>query len=165
MEYRDKWRRSEYKIKRFLPLCVCFGREAAFIRKRDSSEWAVSFCGPLQGGDCARPCGRGGMDTSDGWCIAPPIFSFSSRRKRENGPCTVQKRKRSMRPAGDGRRGDAQEVLPPDTHVSCPRRSAGGSFGSCRMDFLLFSLPLTWRREEASKRWRPAERSRSSGTH
>ncbi len=26
---------------------------------------------------------------------------FSSRRKRENGPCTVQKRKRSMRPAGD----------------------------------------------------------------
>ena len=41
------------------------------------------------------------MDTSDGWFIAPPIFSFSSRRKRENGPCTVQKRKRSMRPAGD----------------------------------------------------------------
>ncbi len=25
----------------------------------------------------------------------PPVFSFSSRRKRENGPCTVQKRKRS----------------------------------------------------------------------
>ncbi len=35
------------------------------------------------------------MDTSDGWFFAPPIFSFSSRRKRENGPCTVQKRKRS----------------------------------------------------------------------
>ena len=32
----------------------------------------------------------------DGWFIAPPIFSFSSRRKRENGPCTVQKRKRSI---------------------------------------------------------------------
>ncbi len=31
----------------------------------------------------------------DGWSFAPPIFSFSSRRKRENGPCTVQKRKRS----------------------------------------------------------------------
>ena len=24
----------------------------------------------------------------------PPVFSFSGRRKRENGPCTVQKRKR-----------------------------------------------------------------------
>ena len=39
----------------------------------------------------------GGEDFSheDGWFFAPPIFSFSSRRKRENGPCTVQKRKRS----------------------------------------------------------------------
>ena len=27
---------------------------------------------------------------------APPIFSFSGRRKRENGPCTVQKRKRLL---------------------------------------------------------------------
>ena len=36
------------------------------------------------------------MDFSheDGWFYAPPIFSFSGRRKRENGPCTVQKRKR-----------------------------------------------------------------------
>ena len=44
----------------------------------------------------------GGEDFShdDGWFIAPPIFSFSSRRKRENGPCTVQKRKRSNVPAG-----------------------------------------------------------------
>ena len=38
----------------------------------------------------------GGVEFShdDGWFIAPPIFSFSERRKRENGPCTVQKRKR-----------------------------------------------------------------------
>ena len=48
----------------------------------------------LQSGVCCSPFGREGMDTSDGWCNAPPIFSFSSRRKRENGPCTVQKRKR-----------------------------------------------------------------------
>ncbi len=52
---------------------------------------------------------RAGADFSheDGWCNAPPIFSFSSRRKRENGPCTVQKRKRSIRPAGDEGRGGA----------------------------------------------------------
>ena len=30
-------------------------------------------------------------------------------------------------------------------HVSSPRRSAGGGFGSRRIDFLLFPLPLTWR--------------------
>ena len=44
----------------------------------------------------------GGVDFShdDGWFIAPPIFSFSERRKRENGPCTVQKRKRLFGPCG-----------------------------------------------------------------
>ena len=60
-------------------------------------------------GDCTRPCGRGGLDTSDGWCIAPPIFSFPSRRKRENGPCTVQKRKGSITPAG-GRKTEARKA-------------------------------------------------------
>ena len=78
------------------------------------------------------PFGRGGLDTSDGWCIAPPIFSFSSRRKRENGPCTVQKRKRSIAPAGGHGTGDAQGVLPFFTNVSSPRRSLSGGFGGCR---------------------------------
>ncbi len=51
-----------------------------------------------------------GFSHDDGWCIAPPIFSFSSRRKRENGPCTVQKRKRSNWFLRWTR--DAQAVLP-----------------------------------------------------
>jgi len=34
------------------------------------------------------------LATSDGWFIAPPILSFSARRKRENAPCTVEERKR-----------------------------------------------------------------------
>ena len=87
---------------------------------------------PCQGEGFFRPFGRGGLDTSDGWCIAPPIFSFSSRRKRENGPCTVQKRKRSIAPAGGRRTGDAQGVLPFFTNVSSPRRSLSGGFGGCR---------------------------------
>ena len=91
--------------------------------------------------------------------------SFPSRRKRDcarrrvpeanrreaaalrpeaNGPCTVQKSKRSIAPAGDGRRGDAQEVLPPGTQVSSLRHSLCGGFGGYRMDKLLFPLPLTW---------------------
>ena len=86
----------------------------------------------LQSGGCCSPFGRGGLDTSDGWFIAPPIFSFSSRRKRENGPCTVQKRKRSIAPAGGRRTGDAQGVLPFFTNVSSPRRSLSGGFGGCR---------------------------------
>ena len=50
------------------------------------------------------PLRAGGFSHDDGWFIAPPIFSFPSRRKRENGPCTVQKRKGSiaLRGTGDG---------------------------------------------------------------
>ena len=154
---------------------------------------------PSRGG-LYSPFGRGGLDTSDGWFIAPPMSSeetpptpsppngedcallrsfllsprgrprggpgFPSRRKRDcarrrvpeanrreaaalrpeaNGPCTVQKNKRSIAPAGDGRRGDAQEVLPPGTQVSSLRHSLCGGFGGYRMDKLLFPLPLTWR--------------------
>ena len=65
-------------------------------------------------------------------------------RPEANGPCTVQKSKRSIAPAGDGRRGDAQEVLPPGTQVSSLRHSLCGGFGGYRMDKLLFPLPLTW---------------------
>ncbi len=65
-------------------------------------------------------------------------------RPEANGPCTVQKSKRSIAPAGAGRRGDAQEVLPPGTQVSSLRHSLCGGFGGYRMDKLLFPLPLTW---------------------
>nr|WP_325306888.1 hypothetical protein [uncultured Oscillibacter sp.] len=36
----------------------------------------------LQSGGCCSPFGRGGLDTSDGWFIAPPIFSFSCQKKK-----------------------------------------------------------------------------------
>ena len=87
---------------------------------------------PLPGGGLFSPLRAGGLDTSDGWFIAPPIFSFSSRRKRENGPCTVQKRKRRIAPAGGRKTGDAQGVPPFFTNVSFPRRSLSGGFGGCR---------------------------------
>ncbi len=67
------------------------------------------------------------MDTSDGWFIAPPIFSFSSRRKRENGPCTVQKRKRSIVPAGG--RGTGARLNDWRSQNDYPR--AIGSHGGC----------------------------------
>ena len=70
---------------------------------------------PRKGGACTRPCGRGGLDISDGWW-------------------TVEERKRG-----------AQGVPPFFTHVFCPRRSASGGFGGRRIDSLLFSLPLPWR--------------------
>ena len=60
---------------------------------------------------------------------------FPSRRKRENGPCTVQKRKGSMPPRGDQRRRDAQGVPPFFTQVFGPRRGASGGFGSRCMDY------------------------------
>ncbi len=125
------------------------------------------FCSPLR----AR-----GMDTSDGWCNAPPTFSFSCQKKKQrgprkifrfcgerrkersraesspsggdgvggvssdDGPCTVQKRKRS-----NGRRyGGAPGVWRTSTQWLCPRRGAGGGLGGYRMDQLLFSLPLIW---------------------
>ena len=70
---------------------------------------------PRKGGACTRPCGRGGLDISDGWW-------------------TVEERKRG-----------AQRVPPFFTHVFCPRRSASGGLGGRRIDSLLFSLPLPWR--------------------
>ena len=63
-------------------------------------------------GLCARPSGRGDFSHEDGWSFAPPIFSFYSRIKRENGPCTVQKRKTSNAPAG-GRGTGARLNVPP----------------------------------------------------
>ncbi len=65
--------------------------------------------------------------------MAPPFRAAASPLRG--------KEKKKCRPAGDGGRGDAQEVLPPDTHVSSPRRSAAGGVGDCRMDFLRFPLP------------------------
>ncbi len=60
---------------------------------------------PLLPSNAGRTCGgrasrRGAVDSAIPMAgrFEPPIFSFSSRRKRENGPFTVQKRKR--RPCG-----------------------------------------------------------------
>ncbi len=60
---------------------------------------------------------------------APPIFSFSERRKRENGPCTVQKRKRHFWRLGKH-------------FASIERRSADLIRG--RKDFLLFPRFRAW---------------------
>ena len=81
---------------------------------------------PSRGG-LYSPLRAGRMATSDGWFIAPPIFSFSSRRKRENGPCTVQKRKRSIVPAGG--RGTGARLNDWRSQNDYPR--AIGSHGGC----------------------------------
>ena len=52
------------------------------------------------------------------------------------------KEKRKYRPAGDVGRGDAQEVLPPGTHVSCPRRGAGGGLVVAEWTFFSFRCRL-----------------------
>ena len=86
------------------------------------------------------------MDTSDGWFIAPPIFSFPSRRKRENGPCTVQKRKGSIVPAGG--RGTGARLNDWRSQNDYPR--AIGSHGSCSSlngQAPLFAAAPRWSRE------------------
>ena len=56
---------------------------------------------------------------------------FIPRIKRENGPCTVQKRKTR----GCGLRGRGRGADGFSTQVSSPRRSAGGSFAGRCKDF------------------------------
>ncbi len=62
----------------------------------------------LQSGDLFSPFGRGGMDTSDGWCNAPPIFSFSCQKKKRKRAVHGPKEKKKYAPCGG--RGDAQGV-------------------------------------------------------
>ncbi len=149
-------------------------------------------------GACTRPCGRGGLDTSDGWFIAPPISSeetpptpsppsgedcallrsfllsprgkprggpgFPSRRKRDcarrrvseanrreaaalrpetNGPCTVQKRKGSIAPAGGRKTGARWACL---RFYACFQLTAwcGGALVVNAWTVRSSSLPLTW---------------------
>ena len=137
-----------------------------FIAPPMSSEETPPTPSPPNGEDCAllrsfllsprgRPRGGPGFSSRRERDCARRRVSEANRRQaaalrpETNGPCTVQKRKRSIAPAGGRGTRDAQEVLPPGTHVSCPRRGASGSFGDGRMDQLLFPLPLTWRLRKA----------------
>ncbi len=89
--------------------------------------------GPFPGeGAFTRPCGRGRLELSDGWCNAPPILSFA---KRENAPCTVEERKR-------GRAGACLRFLRMSPARGVVR--AGGLAVDVR-PVLPSSLPLTWR--------------------
>ena len=73
--------------------------------------------------------------------LHPPFSLFLIRRKRENGPCTVQKRKRRFQ-TGDGGRAWG---LAFGYACLCPQLGAGWGFGGRRIGFLLFPLPLPWR--------------------
>ena len=70
--------------------------------------------------------------------LHPPFSLFLARRKRENGPCTVQKRKRSTGERYGGAPNDWRE-----TGMTSPRRGATGAGGS-RLGVFLFSLSLAW---------------------
>ena len=92
------------------------------------------------------------MATSDGWSNAPPIFSFHSRMKRENGPCTVQKRKARGRGYGGA------QGVPPVSGISsargvvragvCPVKNRLSSSFCCRTAdrALELLLPLSLKR-------------------
>ena len=75
----------------------------------------------LAGGEVISPLRAGPMH--------PPFSLFIPGIKRENGPCTVQKRKtRGCGLRGRGGESGIRQACP------CPRRSASGGFGGCRID-------------------------------
>ena len=58
--------------------------------------------------------------------LHPPFSLFLPEGKEKTGRARSKREKEVSPLRGDVGRGDAQEVLPPGTHVSCPRRGAGG---------------------------------------
>ena len=96
--------------------------------------------------------------------LHPPFSLFLPEGKEKTGRAR-SKREKEVSPCGG--RGTGGRAGGASSGYACllPAAWCGRGFGGCRMDILLFSLPLTWRRGEASKRWQPAERCRSSGTH
>ncbi len=88
---------------------------------------------------------------SHSWGVEPPIFSFSSRRKRENGPFTVQKRKR--RPAGRLKFGGifivpTIENEEDHTDLACLSfrcRCCGGRWGTVRLTFYNLAVCCIYR--------------------
>ena len=74
---------------------------------------------------------RAGENGYQRWLVhCTPHFLFFFQKKKRKRAVHGPKEKKKYRPCGGGRRtGDAQEVLPPGTHVFCPRRGAGGGFG------------------------------------
>ncbi len=81
---------------------------------------------PNRGG-LYSPFGRGEWQPAMAGSLHPPFSLFLARRKRENGPCTVQKRKRSIAPAGG--RGTGARLNDWRSQNDYPR--AIGSHGGC----------------------------------
>ncbi len=90
--------------------------------------------------------------------VEPPIFSFSSRRKRENGPFTVQKRKR--RPCG-GVLGPVESFCAyfckrkDHTDLACLSfrcRWCGGRWGTVRLTFRNLAVCCIYRQNGQSDR-------------
>ena len=105
-------------------------------------------------GSLYSPFGRGGLEVSDGWCNAPPISSeeitlcsvpSSSPHKIYDfaGPLFCEKRECAVH-GGREKTGARKACL---RFYACllPAAQCKRGFGCCRIDSLLFSLPLTWR--------------------
>ena len=111
------------------------GAEFASVLRRGfvlARSRAGGFVLALAGGADWRPAMAGALH--------PPFSLFIPRMKRENGPCTVQKRKAG----GRGLRGAVRYRLF-ITQVSSPRRSASGGLEVEVRSARLSPLPLTWR--------------------
>ena len=86
-------------------------------------------CPPAGDGACSRPGGRGGHQPFEGWSNAPPIFSFYSRnKKRKRAVHGPKEKNKGTRLRGRGGESGIRQACP------CPRRSASGGFGGCRID-------------------------------
>ena len=79
--------------------------------------------------------GGGGFQPFGGWSNAPPIFSFYSRnKKRKRAVHGPKEKNKGTRLRGRGGESGIRQACP------CPRRSASGGFGGCRMDKRQFWL-------------------------
>ena len=65
---------------------------------------AGAFLSPERGRRLLAPAGAGGLAASDGWFIAPPIFSFSYQKEKEKTGRARSKREKEIRPLGGTKR-------------------------------------------------------------
>ena len=99
-----------------------------------------------------------GSSYEDSWSFAPPILSFSFKRKRENAPCTVEERKRNMPPRG-GTRDGGRAGRAPVFFAGLWGMVRAGVWVVDAWMVLPSSLPLSWRLGEKLLLWGLAPRS------
>ena len=82
-----------------------------------------------------------------------PPFSLFLLEEKERMRRARWKREKEVTPCGGRETGARLECLRFWAKVFGPRRSFSGGFGGCRIELLLFSLPLIWRLRGDTAEW------------